>query len=37
MCYVKVLLVYVDEKGIEDIVYEEVGILVDSFLRIFEF
>ena len=34
MRYAKALLAYADEKGTEDIVYEEAGILADSFSRI---
>ena len=31
MRYAKALLAYADEKGTEDTVYEEAGILADSF------
>ena len=34
MRYAKALLAYADEKGTEDTVYEEAGILADSFSRI---
>ena len=33
MRYAKALLAYADEKGTEDTVYEEAGILADSFSR----
>ena len=34
MRYAKALLAYAGEKGTEDTVYEEAGILADSFSRI---